>query len=511
MPTMSSPAPGGEVLAVVGTGEVVGEVRRRMRLTADWLAEESGVRPVIFYSNGVNTYLWDDTEGYPPRRTQGFYTHAELENLVARRGGRPLAEVLSDAPDGTDGTDAQRPAVQDLAAHQRQAVRATVTAFDHRQRGALLVMAPGTGRVATTAAIVDVLAEAGWADRVAYLADDARRLERARTALAELDRPGIYTMTYSQMMDRVERLEFGPGFFDLVVVDEAAPSVRGAHDVLFEYIDALLLGFTCNPPDPIDQGTFALFGLPEGQPTFQFTAGDAVEAGVLVPARTVSVSGVDGSDAAAKSAALTYLEEHGHRIDGELARTVVIDPAEHTDALPAADPEITHIVLLDDIGSPTRLRELIGRAMLPHPGKTEALVIDTAGNLAYLDQELPDADPGRVRRAVDRQVRLLERLDSGRPDGTTRTRNSGDAGDTGDTKERAATAGDLASYFRGLDTDSVVLRPFRRTVEWLGSAGTWSSPLDPQVAVPASEVAGLPGVEEPEFSGGTGHDSGVDN
>ena len=113
--------------------------------------------------------------------------------------------------------------------------------------------------------------------------------------------------------------------------------------------------------------------------------------------------------------------------------------------------------------------------MLPHPGKTEAMVIDTAGNLAYLDQELPDADPGRVRRAVDRQVRLLERLDSGRPDGTTRTRNSGDAGDTGDTgdtKEREATAGDLASYFRGLDTDSVVLRPCRRTVEWLGSAGT---------------------------------------
>lgn len=256
-----------------------------------------------------------------------------------------------------------------------------------------------------------------------------------------------------------------------MVVDEAAPSVRGAHDVLFEYFDALLLGFTCNPPDPIDQGTFALFGLPEGQPTFQFTAGDAVETGVLVPARTVSVSGVDGSDAGAESAALTYLKEHGHRIDGELARTVVIGPAEHTDAL----------------------------------------VIDTAGNLAYPDQELPDADPGRVRRAVDRQVRLLERLDSGRPDGTTRTRNSGDAGDTGDTKERAATAGDLASYFRGLDTDSVVLRPFRRTVEWLGSAGTWSSPLDPQVAVSASEVAGLPGMEEPEFSGETGHDSGVDN
>ena len=139
---------GGVVLAVVGAGEVVGEVRRRMRLTADWLAEEFGVRPVIFYSNGVDTYLWDDTEGYPPRRTQGFYTRAELENLVARRGGRPLAEVLSDVlSDAPDGTDAQRPAVQDLAAHQRQAVRATVTAFDHRQRGTLLVMAPGTGRV----------------------------------------------------------------------------------------------------------------------------------------------------------------------------------------------------------------------------------------------------------------------------------------------------------------------------------------------------------------------------
>lgn len=222
------------------------------RVLVDELLHEAGWDPVIFYFNGVGTYLWYDTEGYPPRRTQGFYTRAELENLVARRGGRPLAEVLSDvlsdAPDGTDGTDAQRPAVQDLAAHQRQAVRATVTAFDHRQRGALLVMAPGTGRVATTAAIVDVLAEAGWADRVAYLADDARRLERARTALAELDRPGIYTMTYSQMMDRVERLEFGPGSSTWWWWTRPLRRFVVPHDVLFEYFDALLLGFTCNPP-----------------------------------------------------------------------------------------------------------------------------------------------------------------------------------------------------------------------------------------------------------------------
>ena len=36
-----------------------------------------GQRPLIFYTNGYDTWLWDDTR-YPPRDMQGFYTKDEL-------------------------------------------------------------------------------------------------------------------------------------------------------------------------------------------------------------------------------------------------------------------------------------------------------------------------------------------------------------------------------------------------------------------------------------------------
>ena len=38
----------------------------------------------IFYTNGYETWLWDDAF-YPPRMTQGFYTKDELELIIQRR------------------------------------------------------------------------------------------------------------------------------------------------------------------------------------------------------------------------------------------------------------------------------------------------------------------------------------------------------------------------------------------------------------------------------------------
>jgi len=63
------------------------EGKRQAELYANCLAEQCGVRPVIFYTNGYDTHLWDD-HFYPPRQVQGFYTKAELELMVKRRTDR---------------------------------------------------------------------------------------------------------------------------------------------------------------------------------------------------------------------------------------------------------------------------------------------------------------------------------------------------------------------------------------------------------------------------------------
>src|SRR3546814_17654291 len=43
-----------------------------------------GQRPLIFYSNGHHTWLWDDCRA-APREVRGFYTREELQLAIQRR------------------------------------------------------------------------------------------------------------------------------------------------------------------------------------------------------------------------------------------------------------------------------------------------------------------------------------------------------------------------------------------------------------------------------------------
>src|SRR3546814_290041 len=58
--------------------------RQQARLYADCLEQMKGQRPLIFYSNGHHTWLWDDCRA-APREVQGFYTREELELAIQRR------------------------------------------------------------------------------------------------------------------------------------------------------------------------------------------------------------------------------------------------------------------------------------------------------------------------------------------------------------------------------------------------------------------------------------------
>ena len=53
-------------------------------LYANCLEQMKGQRPIIFYTNGYETCIWDDVN-YPPREVQGFYTKDQLQLMVDRR------------------------------------------------------------------------------------------------------------------------------------------------------------------------------------------------------------------------------------------------------------------------------------------------------------------------------------------------------------------------------------------------------------------------------------------
>jgi type I restriction enzyme R subunit len=60
--------------------------QQQAKLYADCLQGQYGQRPVIFYSNGYEHWMWDDAS-YPPRPVQGFFKRQELELLIQRCAG----------------------------------------------------------------------------------------------------------------------------------------------------------------------------------------------------------------------------------------------------------------------------------------------------------------------------------------------------------------------------------------------------------------------------------------
>lgn len=270
--------------------------QQQAKLYADCMEQTTGRRPVIFYTNGYRTWLWDDAAGYPPREVQGFFTADELELLVARRTARLL---LADT--AIDKAIVERH-------YQHRAIRAIDDAFTAKQRAALLVMATGSGKTRTVIALVDQLMRAGWVKRVLFLADRTALVNQAVSAfkahlpnvttvnlVTEKVTDGrVYVSTYPTMMNLIDQMDggqrlFGPGSFDLVVIDEAHRSVYQRYRAIFAWFDALLVGLTATPKDEVDRNTYSLFNLEDGVPTDAYSLDEAVAEGYLVPPVAVSV------------------------------------------------------------------------------------------------------------------------------------------------------------------------------------------------------------------------------
>ncbi len=270
--------------------------QQQAKLYADCLERQFGRRPVIFYSNGYEHWLWDDTR-YPPRRVQGFYKKAELELLIQRRETRrSLAEATISS------------AIVERH-YQTRAIRRITESFERdHDRKALLVMATGAGKTRTVIALCDLLMRCNWAKRVLFLADRVALVNQAVNAfkkflpdaspvnlVTEKTAEGrVYVSTYPTMMGLIDEAadgqrRFGVGHFDLVIIDEAHRSVFQKYRAIFDYFDALLVGLTATPKDEVDRNTYDLFDLENGVPTDAYSLEEAVRDGFLVPPKAVSV------------------------------------------------------------------------------------------------------------------------------------------------------------------------------------------------------------------------------
>jgi len=264
--------------------------KHQAKLYADGLEKIYGQRPVIFYSNGFTTWLWED-HFYPPRKVMGFLTKEELQWMQHKKTTRvhPLTIAPNKNIVGGQGR-----------LYQMEAINRTMKRFCDKDqligkhRRGLLVMATGAGKTRTAAGIIEVLAKANWAKRVLFLADRTALVDQAKKAIAEYlpaysckditrEKDDLATRivfsTYNTIINRIETEDrmYGVGHFDLIIVDEAHRSIYNKYGHIFDYFDSLVLGLTATPRDEVDFDTYEFFGHGHEEPIYNYDLFEAAE------------------------------------------------------------------------------------------------------------------------------------------------------------------------------------------------------------------------------------------
>ncbi|RAJ17823.1 DEAD/DEAH box helicase family protein [Olleya aquimaris] len=281
--------------------------KHQAKLYADCLEQMTGQRPVIFYSNGFDTYIWDDTF-YTERLIYGFYTKEELAYLIEQRKTR---KDLSTFKVNLDIAGYKRPYQLEAIKRVGEALMVkTEKGLVGKNREALLVMATGSGKTRTAAAIVDMLTKCHWAKRILFLADRNALVTQAKNAFKEL-LPNLSAIdltkekedtgtrvvfsTYPTILNKIDKVRsseerfYGIGHFDVIIIDEAHRSVYQKYGAIFDYFDAILIGLTATPKKDIHHNTYGLFGIEDDNPTFVYELDQAVKDGHLNPPKGISV------------------------------------------------------------------------------------------------------------------------------------------------------------------------------------------------------------------------------
>ena len=267
--------------------------RKQAILYADCLERKFGRRPMMFTTNGFETYYWDDQSG-PQRKVSGVFSKEDLQKLMNRRAER---QDLMSIPIDDKITDRY---------YQKEAIRAVCDQIEQGFRKHLLVMATGTGKTRTASSLTDALSRGKWITNILFLADRTALVKQANDdfkqylpdmSLCNLcsnkdDRNArIVFSTYPTILNAIDdtkskdgRQLFTPAHFDLIIIDESHRSIFKKYRAIFEYFDALMVGLTATPKTDVDRNTYDFFEMEHGVPTYAYDYETAVyQDHVLVP------------------------------------------------------------------------------------------------------------------------------------------------------------------------------------------------------------------------------------
>lgn len=400
----------GKPLAVVEAKKTLIDARagqEQARQYADGLEKQHGQRPMIFFTNGHDIWVWDDAGGYPPRSVYGFYSKDTLQYRIGFQRREKLDLLKDVRPDAN------------IAGylHQIESITRVAERFGQRHRRALVVQATGTGKTRVAIALAKLLIDARWVKRVLFLCDRKELRKQAKNAFNDFVREPIYVIGQANDISKLDARiyigiyqglindyeSFDVGFFDLIIADESHRSIYNLYGDLFKYFDALQVGLTATPVEMVSRSTCQLFGCDYKLPTANYPLEQAIADGKLVPFRVVAHTTKflrDGIKAAHLSdEQIAQLEDQG--ID---PNTLDFDAKEIDDAVFNKDTNRVILRNLMDNG----IRDGDGQL----PGKTIVFArnINHARLLADLFNELYPQFAGKFCRVIHSKEPRAEEL-----------------------------------------------------------------------------------------------------
>ncbi len=293
----------GKPLAVIEAKRTTTEPnvgREQAKAYALSLEVEFGRRPMIFTTNGFDTYFRDFGD-QAERHVSGVFSKDDLQKLMNRRESTKI--------------DMNRVEISDAITnrhYQKAAIRAVCDNIAKGRRRHLLVMATGTGKTRTASSLTDVLSRAERITNVLFLADRTALVKQAKDdfkqhlpdmSLCNLcdnkddKNARIIFSTYPTMLNSIDTAKnkfgiplFTPAHFDLIIVDESHRSIFKKYGAIFDYFDAHIVGLTATPRSDVDRNTYEFFEMENQVPTYAYPYETAVEEDkVLVPYHTIEV------------------------------------------------------------------------------------------------------------------------------------------------------------------------------------------------------------------------------
>lgn len=260
--------------------------RAQARTYVKDIETQTGEKIPIFLTNG-NKWLFIDQDGIE-RHVSGPFSQADLK----RRS--ELYRKRRDPTRINIGKIVDRP-------KSILIVKQMMEHIHKGQKSSLISMATGTGKTRVAMAMIDVLLRANIVRNVLFVADRIALTNQAKSAgfkeffseavvdLRENPKSfpnGLYVSTVQTLKSGKQKKFFekvSPGFFDLIIFDEAHRSYYDPNRLIYKYFDAIKIGLTATPSSAESRNTFELFGCDEDKATVEYSYDEAIRDGVLVP------------------------------------------------------------------------------------------------------------------------------------------------------------------------------------------------------------------------------------